>query len=209
MDERGAMKAIFGRTVRAAGCAALVGATAATAYDRGAYPHWLDLDGDGQDTRQEILIRDSQIDVTFDDRGRVASGLWVCPYTGRIVRHPSQLDVDHLIALGEIDAAGASAWTEDERAAFANDPENLVAVYKGSNRSKGDKDAYLWLPPNIANCTWYLAARDTVWRKYRVEFDDAERTSVDFFRKKCPLHEKGIKLTRVRRWLSTWFDGLF
>lgn len=178
-------------------------------YDRANYPHWLDLDDDGQDTRQEILIRDSQIDVTFRDDGKVSGGLWVCPYTGRVVRNPSDLDVDHLVALGEIDAAGASQWTVGERTAFANDPETLVAVYKGSNRSKGDKDAYLWLPPNVANCTWYLAARDTVWRKYNIEIDDDEKASVEFFTKKCPLHEKGIKLTRIRRWLGTWFEGLF
>lgn len=178
------------------------------AYDRKNYPHWIDLDGDGQNTREEILIRDSEIEVTFREDGKVNGGLWVCPYTGRVVRDPSNIDVDHLIALGEIDAAGASQWTKDERAAFANDPENLVAVYKGSNRSKGDKDAYLWLPPNVASCTWYLKARDTVWRKYKIEIDDNERTSAEFFNKKCPLHEKGIKLTRVRRWLGIWFEGL-
>ena len=181
---------------------------AAQAYDRDNYPHWKDLDGDGQDTRQEILIRDSQIDVAYRPDGKVESGLWVCPYTGRIARNPSDLDVDHLVALGEIDAAGGHAWPLEKRTAFANDPANLIAVYKGSNRSKGDKDAYLWLPPNIANCTWYINARQSVWLKYNIEVDDAEQKSVAFFRAKCPKHEKGIKLNRVRRWLGTWFEGL-
>ena len=179
------------------------------AYDRADYPHWIDEDGDGQDTRQEILIRDSQIAVTFRPDGKVESGLWVCPYTGRIIRNPTDIDVDHLVALGEIDAAGASAWPLGHRTQFANDPDNLVAVSKGSNRSKRDKDAYLWLPPNIANCSWYLNARDTVWRKYGIEIDGDERKAVEFFEDKCPKHEKGIKLNRVRRWLGTWFDGLF
>ena len=137
------------------------------------------------------------------------TGLWVCPYTGRIIKHPSDLDIDHLVALGEIDAAGAHAWTLEQRTAFANDPDNLVAVYSGSNRSKGDNDAYLWLPPNIANCTWYLDARKRVWDKYGIDVDDDEKKSVAFFEKKCPLHEKGIRLNRVRSWLGTWFDGLF
>lgn len=183
-------------------------ASAALAYDRGNYPHWVDLDGDGQDTRQEILIRDSQVDVTFKTNGRVDTGLWVCPYTGRITRNPTDLDIDHLVALGEIDAAGASEWPIEQRTEFANDPDNLIAVYKGSNRSKGDQDAYLWLPPNIANCTWYLEARSAVWAKYGVVVDDDERKSVEFFEEKCPLHEKGIKLNNVRRWLGTWFEGL-
>jgi hypothetical protein len=181
----------------------------AAAYDRADYPHWVDLDGDGQDTRQEILVRDSHLPVALDQDGRVEAGLWVCPYTGRVTRQPSDLDIDHLVALGEIDAAGADTWTIDQRTAFANDLDNLVAVYKGSNRSKGDKDAYLWLPPNIANCGWYLQARNAVWEKYGISIDSDEQKSVKFFSDKCPLHEKGIKLNRVRRWLGTWFDGLF
>ena len=97
----------------------------------------------------------------------------------------------------------------DGKTRFANDPDNLVAVYKGSNRSKGDKDAYLWLPPNIANCTWFLDAREAVWEKYHIEVDDAEKQSAAFFKDKCPKHEKGIKLNRVRQWLGTWFEGIF
>ena len=42
-----------------------------------------------------------------------------------------------------------------------------------------------------------------------IDVDSEERKSVAFFEEKCPLHEKGIKLNRVRRWLGTWFDGLF
>ena len=179
------------------------------AYDRDDYPHWIDADGDGQDTREEVLIRDSFIPVTFREDGKVESGLWVCPYTGKVTKDPSDFDVDHLVALGEIDAAGADQWTLQQRTDFANDFDNLIAVQKGSNRSKGDKDAYLWLPPNIANCTWYLEARNTVWEKYNIEIDDDEKSSVKFFQAKCPKHEKGIKLNRVRRWLGTWFEGLF
>ena len=179
------------------------------AYDRSEYPHWVDLDGNGRDTRQDILIRDSLDLVTFDPRGKVQTGLWSCPYTGKVTRDPKDLDVDHLVALGEIYAAGGSAWSKEQKAQFANDPDNLIAVYKGSNRSKGDKDAYLWLPPNIANCSWYLDARRAVWDKYDIVIDDAERKSVEFFAAKCPKHENGIKLNRVRRWLGTWFEGLF
>lgn len=187
-----------------------LGSITVSAYDRADYPHWSDIDGDGLDTREEILTRDSLVPVTYKDNGKkVESGLWVCRYTGQVIRNPSALDVDHLVALGEIDAAGANLWPEDQREVFANDPDNLIAVAAGSNRSKRDRDAHLWLPPNIANCTWYLDARAVVWDKYGIEIDGEERKSVEFFSAKCPLHEKGIKLNRVRRWLGTWFDGLF
>ncbi|MGI9305136.1 MAG: hypothetical protein ACR2RB_20885 [Gammaproteobacteria bacterium] len=178
-------------------------------FSRDAYPHWVDLDGDGRDTRQEVLIRDSLTAVTFRPDGNVDSGLWVCPYTGRVMRSAGEIDVDHLVALGEIDAAGGQGWSLGQRTAVANDPDNLISVYRGSNRSKGDRDAYLWLPPNISKCEWYLDARATVWEKYGLEVDADETKSVAFFREKCPLHEKGIKLNRVRRWLAGWFEGLF
>ena len=93
----------------------------------------------------------------------------------------------------------------ERRKEFANDPDNLISVYKGSNRSKGDKDAYLWLPPNIVHCTWYLEERSKVW----IQIDDNEKSSVEFFLNKCSKHEKGIKLNRVRLWLGTWLVGLF
>lgn len=48
-----------------------------------------------------------------------------------------------------------------------------------------------------------------MWRKYGLEVDDDERKSIEFFEDKCPKHEKGIKLNRVRRWLGTWFEGFF
>lgn len=182
--------------------------SSAYAFNRDDYPHWIDADGDGQDTRQEILIRDSQVPATLKPDGNVETGLWVCPYTGRVIRNPSDIDVDHLVALGRSTppAQVHGRWNS------APGSRTIRIIWLPSPRGeplKRDKDGYLWLPPNIANCSWYLSARNVVWRKYGIEIDDDERKAVAFFREKCPLHEKGIKLNRVRRWLGTWFDGLF
>lgn len=119
-------------------------------YARGLYDHWIDADGDCQDTRQEVLIRDSLTPVRLSDNGcRVVAGRWIDPYTGDVFTDPSGMDIDHLIPLAEAHRSGADTWTEGRRRAFANDlssPLTLVATGASANRSKSDGDPLSWLP---------------------------------------------------------------
>ena len=111
-------------------------------YDRKQFGNWIDADGDCQDTRQEVLIEESRIPVTFKTarQCRVIAGEWHDPYTGRVFTNPSLLDVDHVVPLKEAFDSGAKAWSRQEKILFANDLENkdhLIAVYRSANRSKG------------------------------------------------------------------------
>ena len=72
-------------------------------------PRWSDADGDCMNTRHEILQARSLVPVALDARGcRVASGLWRAFYSGRLVSDPSELEVDHLVALKEAHESGRS-----------------------------------------------------------------------------------------------------
>lgn len=133
-------------------------------YDRTQFGRWIDADGDCQNTRQEVLIEESRIPVTFKTarQCRVIAGEWHDPYTGRVFTNPSLLDVDHVVPLKEAFLSGAKAWSRQEKILFANDLENkdhLIAVYRSANRSKGARDPARWLPPNQAYHREYV----TIW----------------------------------------------
>lgn len=121
-------------------------------YERARFGTWIDADGDGCDTRAEVLQRESRVPPQVDPFGcAVVAGEWLSSYDGRTTDDPAELDVDHVVALAEAWRSGAAAWDEGRRQAFANDlaqPGELVAVTAGANRSKGDHDPASWRPPN-------------------------------------------------------------
>lgn len=129
-------------------------------YDRGLFSHWSDLDGDGCDTRREVLIRDSQVEPVRDPNRTcwVVSGLWYSYYDDQWVGGPSSLDIDHLVPLAEAWDSGAYGWSSGRREEFANDEGALVAVTARSNRSKGARDPAEWMPPNDAFTCPYISA---------------------------------------------------
>lgn len=106
------------------------------------------------DTRNDVLNRDlDDVKYDADNDCLVDSGtLTKDPYTGakvefkRGVGTSSLVQIDHMIALKRGWLTGASGWTKEERVAFANDPENLIAVYGPSNGSKGDRAPGEWTP---------------------------------------------------------------
>ena len=121
------------------------------AYDRHDWKHWTDADGDCQDARQEVLLAESQITVSYrtDRKCRVTTGQWLAPYTGTVVMDPGKLDVDHMVPLGNAHVSGAWRWNAAQREGYANhlaDPQHLIAVTASANRSKGARGPEEWKP---------------------------------------------------------------
>ena len=109
-------------------------------YHRSQWKHWSDEDGDCQDARQEVLIAESLIKVIFetDKECRVAVGRWYGAFTGVYVEAPGDLDIDHLVPLKNAHDSGGWAWDPTRKEQYGNhlgDPDNLIAVTKGANRS--------------------------------------------------------------------------
>ena len=158
-------------------------------YDRADWGRWEDADGDCQDTRQEVLIAESLKPVEFTDERhcRVAKGLWLCPYTWTLIEDPSELDIDHVVALHEAHDLGGYRWSTERKHAYFNDldnPEHLFAVSASANRSKGDRPPTEWLPFGEEQRCRYLKARLSVLRRYQLSYDCGEY---------LPLMEKHCK----------------
>jgi hypothetical protein len=119
-----------------------------TLYNRSEWPHWIDSDNDCQDTRVEILIRDSVTPAVLDmpEGCTVSSGTWLLPYNGDITHNPQDIDVDHIIPLKWAHGHGGDKWSRERKREFANDPDNLLATSSSENRSKGSKGPDAWLP---------------------------------------------------------------
>lgn len=126
-------------------------------YDRDDWPHWIDADGDCQDTRAEILLRENRgvIGWKTTKHCTVVTGRWICPYTGQVFTHASDVDIDHVVPLKWAHEHGGDSWDLAKRCEFANDPLNLLAVDDSTNASKGSKGPSDWLPE---------------WRYYRAEY---------------------------------------
>ena len=149
-----------------------------TGYKRSLFTHWADLDGNGCDTREEVLKRDSTSRPQVDPyRCYVVAGDWYSPYDGAKLSDRGDVDIDHVVALKEAWDSGAWAWTESQRKAYANDmtdQRTLVAVRDRVNASKSDKDPSNWMPPLRSYWCSYLGDWISVKARWNLSMDQSE-----------------------------------
>jgi hypothetical protein len=147
-------------------------------YSRDLFPHWIDNNGDCQNTRHEVLAWESTVSPGYDSSGcSVVSGRWWSAYDNQTLTSPGSIDIDHVVALAEAWRSGASGWSTTTRRSFANDlsrEETLRAVSSSSNSSKGDKDPSEWLPSYTAFRCQYLVEWVQVKDAWNLSVDDAE-----------------------------------
>lgn len=148
-------------------------------YDRKEWhPRWEDVNGDCQDTRQEVLIQESIVPVMLSPGGcKVLTGKWVCPYSGKTFTDPRDLDIDHLVPLKEAFLSGGRWWNSTRKHAYANDKIlslTLVAVSRSENRSKGAKDPAEWLPSDPSYHCEYVLQWQIIKKFWELEADNAE-----------------------------------
>ncbi|QTE31213.1 DUF1524 domain-containing protein [Pengzhenrongella sicca] len=159
-----------------------------TGYERSAFGQaWLDVDGNGCDTRNDILRRDLTGVVLKAGTGGclVLAGTLADPYGGQPIafergaRTSSLVQIDHVVPLSDAWSKGAQGWSAQVRQEFGNDPANLLAVDGDLNQAKGGSDAATWLPPHRPFRCRYVLRQVRVKATYGLWVTAAERAAIE------------------------------
>jgi len=167
-------------------------------YRREFFGHsWHDVDGNGCNQRDDVLLRDALPGTVRSVRQGgcshdVLAGTWVDPYTGvslvfANLKEPAQaqaIQIDHVVPLAEAWVSGASAWDDERRERFANDLDSLLAVDGPTNASKGSHDPAAWRPKQDFQCD-YAVRWIAVKAEWRLGVDPSERRALSEMLEAC------------------------
>lgn len=145
--------------------------------------------GNGCDTRNDILRRDAKPGTVRTKTGtsgcKVTAGTWVSPYTGATFTSTRKIQIDHIVPLARAWASGAKRWSAARRLAFANDPDNLIAVDGSSNQSKSDKGPSVWRPAKPYQCAYAVRYIRSA-TKYTLPITSADKGALSSMLRGCP-----------------------
>lgn len=166
------------------------------AYTRSLFGEdWADLDGDCQDTRAEVLARESLTPVA---KGcRVLRGKWRSYYDNKTWTRSFQVQIDHLVPLAEAWDSGAYEWNASTRSRYANDlgdRRSLVPTTTALNYVKLADDPQSYIP-KVNSCR-YILAWVAVKLRWSLTIDRRERDAIAEVAKSCP--DTRLTVTRAR-----------
>jgi hypothetical protein len=168
-----------------------------TGYSRDLFPHWIDADGDGCNTRNEVLIAEADDPVTVGSGCSLSGGRWFSYYDRLSWTNTSDIDIDHVVPLAEAWDSGARTWTTTVRQQYANDlgdSRALVGVTDNVNQEKGDQDPREWMP-TYDKCR-YLREWVAVKHRWRLTVDSGEKSALSSLAAGCSNTTITVTLAR-------------
>ena len=150
-------------------------------YDRALFKHWVDADGDGCDTREEVLEAESVTPVTTVGVCDIERGTWFSVFDGDTITNPASVDINHIVPLEEAWQSGARHWTPERREAFANDlvdERSLRATSSGANRDQGEADPAAWLPSDQEVACQFVVDWVAIKASWGLAVDEVEREAI-------------------------------
>lgn len=174
-----------------------VAAEVGTGYSRTLFVHWIDADGDGCNTRYEVLIAESLTTPIVTSPCTLSNTTWYSAYDGITEYLPANVDIDHVVALKEAWDSGAWNWSAARRQAFANDlddPRSLIAVTDNVNASKSDSDPAQWMPPLASYRCQYVFDWVVVKVRWSLTVDTVERSAIASVLATCPATVLSVRV---------------
>ena len=151
---------------------------AGTGFERKKFGNgWATIDGCR--VRALVLIRDGT-GVRRGPNCKVLAGHWRNHYDSGNLNSPDDVQIDHVVPLGEAWRSGARRWSYVRRRAFANDldsPELLAASAK-SNSSKQDSPPNEWKPDRRRSWCIYARWWVEVKRTWKLTVTKGEKTAL-------------------------------
>ncbi|WP_328346063.1 HNH endonuclease family protein [Micromonospora sp. NBC_00421] len=160
-----------------------------TGYSRDLFPHWIDADGDGCTTRNEVLLAEAVSAPAVGSGCALSGGRWYSYYDNAYWTAAGDLDIDHMVPLAEAWDSGARSWTTSRRQAYANDlgdSRPLAAVTDNVNQAKGDQDPATWLPPYATARCRYVTEWVATKTRWRLTVDSTEKNALTSLAGGCP-----------------------
>jgi hypothetical protein len=146
-------------------------------YQRSLFKTWIDEDGNGCDTREEVLKAEAVEPPSQGSGCTLTGGEWYSWYDQAYWTNKSDVDIDHVVPLGEVWTSGGFDWSTARRTAYANDlgdDRTLEAVTDNVNESKGDRDPAHWMPPASSATCRYIDYWVAVKTRWQLTADDSE-----------------------------------
>lgn len=145
---------------------------------------WGDPDGNGCDARADALRRDATPPLTGPGCDTIGA-TWPKVYVAGVTSDRRQVDIDHVVPLGNAWRSGARDWDAGRRVAYSNDPAVLWAVDASANRQKSDDGPEAWRPSERG--VWCTYARRWVAIKvtYGLAATSAERDALGQMLEEC------------------------
>ena len=152
-------------------------------YDRNALPTgWRDLDGNGCNTREDVLKNNLRKYARFDGC-KIVSGTIYDYYNGKLLKYDKSVDsgggiqIDHIVAIGNAWTSGGYKWSDDEWIFYINDMNILIPTASSTNNEKRDKDITEWQPSNANFLCAYMKKQVEIKTEYTLTATAEEKAT--------------------------------
>ena len=194
-----------------------VGTKSNASSDRKSH-RWNKVEGKtGNYTTRDLVLERDMNDATFTSRGNVKSGTLLEPYTGKTIHfqrgtsnkteggsasnRDGGIQIDHVVAYAEAYRSGLDKLDFQQRDAYYNDPDVLLASQAEANNVKKDGTIAEWEPSNQTFQCDYASLQIGIKAKYGLIVDKTEHDEMAEVLKTCPT-ETIISTGQVKQRLT-------